>query len=156
MNGFGIYKEAKRILLFVILGIFLNITTSYAKEVSFTQEDRDRLIRFEMRLEEGLKAVNQRIDDTNKRIDDINRRIDDTNKRIDDLRDLIYILIGAVIAQTIGVIGFVIWDRRTALQPAIRKTRELEERGEKVERALKELAKKDSHVAEVLKNVGLL
>ncbi len=142
MRTFGIYKVAKRILLLVILGILLNITTSYAKEVSFTQEDRDRLIRFEMRLEEGLKAVN--------------RRIDDTNKRIDDLRDLIYILIGAVIAQTIGVIGFVIWDRRTALQPAIRKTRELEERGEKVERALKELAKKDSHVAEVLKNVGLL
>ncbi len=132
-------RAIKKISILIILGVLLNIATfSYAKEVSFTQEDRDRLIR----LEEGLKAVNQRIDGLEKSV----------NQRIDDLRDLIYV----VIAGMIALVGFVIWDRRTALAPAIRKYRELEEREEKIERALKELATKDPKVAEALKHVGLL
>jgi len=54
------------------------------------------------------------------------------------------------------LIGFVLWDRRTALAPAIRKNKELEEREEKLERALKKLAEKDPKVAEILKDLGLL
>jgi hypothetical protein len=54
------------------------------------------------------------------------------------------------------LIGFVIWDRRTALAPVIRKNKELEEREERLEKALKELAAKDLKVAEALRHVGLL
>ncbi|GAB5046960.1 hypothetical protein TdN_13520 [Thermodesulfovibrio sp. TK110] len=118
----------------ILMVLFIS-TFSFAKDVSFTQEDRDRLIRLEVKVEESSKALNQ---------------------RIDSLQQLIYILIGVVVAQTIGVIGFVLWDRRTALQPALRKNKELEERQDKVEKALKEIAKVDSKVAEALKNVGLL
>lgn len=35
------------------------------------------------RIEEAIKATNQRIEDSNKRIDDINKRIDDTNQRLE-------------------------------------------------------------------------
>lgn len=50
----------KRALILIIMFTLLNaVSLSFAKEVSFTQEDRDILIM----LEEGLKAVNQRIDD---------------------------------------------------------------------------------------------
>ncbi|WP_353684437.1 hypothetical protein V4D30_01200 [Thermodesulfovibrio sp. 3907-1M] len=122
----------------IVTSILLSLLTavvSFAKEVPFTQDDRDRLIRLEVKIEEGLKAVNQ---------------------RIDSLQQLIYVLIGVVVAQTIGVIGFVIWDRRTALQPALRKNKELEERQDRIEKALKEIAKVDSKVAEILKSVGLL
>ncbi|MGB9891926.1 hypothetical protein [Thermodesulfovibrio yellowstonii] len=126
-------------LLIIILAIFiLGTSVSFAKEIPFTQEDRERLIR----VEEGLKAVNQ--------------RIDSLDKRIDDLKNLMYILISVIFAQTIGVVGFVIWDRRTALQPAIRKNKKLEERQDRVEKALRELAKVDSRIAEILKNAGLL
>jgi chaperonin cofactor prefoldin len=139
-------KVTVRGLFIIITGLFLGfVTLSFAKEVPFTQEDRERLIRIEIKVEEGQKALNQRIDD-------LGKRIDDTNRRVDDLRDLIYVGIGGMIA----LIGFVIWDRRTALAPAIRKNKELEEREEKIEIALKELAKKDPNVAEVLKHVGLL
>ncbi len=44
-----------------------------------------------------------------------------------------------------SLIGFVIWDRRSALAPAIRKTNELEEREEKIGR-----------VKEALKEAGIL
>lgn len=145
-----IFKEIKRIFILVILSILLNISTfSYAKEIPFTQDDRDRLIRLETKVDEGLKAVNQRIDDTN-------RRIDDTNRRIDELRALILWGFGILFGGMGILIGFVIWDRRTALAPAIKKNKELEEREERIERALKELAEKDPRVAEALKHVGLL
>jgi hypothetical protein len=131
--------------LTLLVLIFLVFSFSYAssvREVSFTHEDRERLRNVELRLErletkvdEGLKAVNQ---------------------RIDDLKGLLYVIIGAIIAQIVGVVGFVLWDRRTALSPAIRKNKELEEREEKIEKALKELAKEDPKVAAVLRNVGLL
>ena len=59
-----------------------------ANEVSFTQQDREMLIR----LDEGQKAINN--------------RIDDVNKRIDDLRNLIYVVLAGIFA----LIGFVLWD----------------------------------------------
>ncbi len=54
------------------------------------------------------------------------------------------------------LIGFVLWDRRTALEPVAKKTRELEDKEERIERALKDLARKDPEVAESLKEAGLL
>ncbi len=103
----------------------------FARNIPFIQDDRDRLIR----VEEGLKVVNQ---------------------RIDGLRNLIYILIAAIFAQTVGVVGFVIWDRRTALAPAISKNKELEEKEERIEKAFKELAKRDKKAHDALKIAGLL
>jgi tetrahydromethanopterin S-methyltransferase subunit G len=138
--------EQKRIKILISVTVLALLTITNlsfaAKEVPYTLEDRDRLIR----VEEGLKAVNQRIDGLEKSV----------NQRIDGLQNLIYVLIGAVIAQTIGIVGFTLWDRRSALAPAIRKNKEIEEREEKIEKALKEVAQKDPNVAEALKHVGLL
>jgi len=120
-------------------------TVSFPKAIPFTQDDRDRLIR----LEEGQKALNQRIDDLNKRIDDLNRRID-------GLQTFMLWGFGILFGGMGILIGFVIWDRRTALAPAIKKYKELEEKEEKIEKALKELAEKDPKIAEALKHVGLL
>lgn len=124
------------ILIIIIVGILLNaFAISSAKEVSFTQDDRDRLIRLETKVEEGQKSL---------------------QRQIDDLKTFMLWGFGILFGGMGILIGFVIWDRRTALAPAINKTKELEERGEKIERALKELAAKDPKVAEVLKHVGLL
>lgn len=63
---------------------------------------------------------------------------------------------GVTFAGIFALISFVLWDRRTALAPAVRKGRELEEREEKIERALKEISLKDDNVREALRRVGLL
>ena len=121
-----------KIIIFLLLfSTCISTTAINAAEVSFTQEDRDRLIRLEIKQDEGFKA---------------------TNQRIDDLRDLVYIVIGGML----GLIGFVLWDRRSALAPAIRKNKELEEREDRLEKILKEYALKEPKLAEVLKSVGLL
>ncbi|MBI4691554.1 MAG: hypothetical protein HY754_15015 [Nitrospirae bacterium] len=98
------------------------------------------------------EEVRSEVNHIDKRLDDINKRIDDTNRRIDDLKDLLYVILAGMFA----LIGFVLWDRRTALAPAIRKNKELEDKEEKIERALREIAAKDNNVADALRRVGLL
>ena len=120
-----------------------------AKAVSSEKEIIERLIR----LEEGLKAMNQRFnerfEDINKRFDDLNKRIAERfeamNHRIDDLRGLLYVILAGMFV----LVGFVLWDRRTALAPAIRRTTVVED-------ALKEFAKKDPKMAEVLRHLGIM
>jgi hypothetical protein len=112
------------------------------------------------KLEEGQNGLNKRIDDLSLRVQEgqgaLNRRIDDLRSElkgdIGDLQSLTYVILAGIIA----LIGFVIWDRRTALSPVIRKARELEERNDLTVRVLKEYARKEPKMAEVLKSLGLL
>ncbi|MES0336141.1 MAG: hypothetical protein SFH39_07275 [Candidatus Magnetobacterium sp. LHC-1] len=146
--------------LMVFLGLMLCMTIGVeAADSSFTQADRDRMIRLEIKLEEGLKATNQRIDATNQRIDDslkaVNQRFDSVNQRIDDLIGLIYVMISGMFV----LVGFILWDRRTTLAPVVRTTRELEARAEKAEKlelAIKEKAENDPELKEALRHAGLL
>jgi chaperonin cofactor prefoldin len=144
--------------------VFLLSYGAYAKEVSFTQEDRDRLIRLDERLTGLEKSVNQRIagleKSVNQRIEGlektVNQRIEGLEKtvhqRIDDVRNLIYIVISGIL----GLIVVVIWDRRSALAPAIRKSKELEEREELLEKALKEYARQEPRLAEIFKSMKIM
>jgi chaperonin cofactor prefoldin len=140
-------------LLISVIGLF---SISYAGDVPSRQEDRERLIR----IEEGQKSLLQRIEGFEKRIDSneksINQRIDDfrgeLKGEIQALRELIYVVIGGIFV----LIGFVIWDRRTALSPAIRRYKELEEREELLEKALKEYAKVEPRFLEILKSLKLM
>ncbi|MBF0555076.1 MAG: hypothetical protein HQK96_11075 [Nitrospirae bacterium] len=119
-----------------------------------------------MRIEEGFKSLDKRIEDTNKRIADgvasTNKRIDDgiasTNKRIDDVNQqmgLTHNSIFVVIALIVGLYAL-IYKHKSEVVNVIRKIKKIEEREEKVERALKELALKDPNAAEANKRAGLL
>ncbi|MBF0565851.1 MAG: hypothetical protein HQK89_11455 [Nitrospirae bacterium] len=156
-----------RSLLMLICLMFCMTTAPAAADSSFTQADRDRMIR----LEEGLKATNQRIDATNQRIDDlradINRRFEQVDKRFEQVDKRFeqmqtFMLWGFGILFTLFfsgmgyLIGFVLWDRRTALAPAVRKTKELDEQAELLKKALREAAAKNHDIKEALKHVGLL
>ncbi len=63
---------------------------------------------------------------------------------------------GTVFAGIFALIGFVLWDRRTALAPAIRKNQKLKDMENKIEMALKEYAEKEMRRKEILKHVGLM
>lgn len=82
----------------------------------------------------------------------MNIRIDDINKRINDTKILLQVFIGGIFV----LFGFVLWDRRTALAPAVRKTKELEKKEEKIEKVLKEYAFREPKMAEILKLAGLM
>ncbi len=99
-------------LFLIILTILLSrLNISFAREVPFTQDDGDRLIRLDTKVDEGLKALNQRIDDTNKRTDDLRKEL---KENINDLKTFMLWGFGILFGGMGILIGFVIWDRRTA------------------------------------------
>jgi len=129
----------KYLRIFIVFTLILfSAHKSYSYQKGFERDTTERLVK----VEAEIRAVNQRIDDLNQSL----------SRRIDDVMNLLYV----VIAGMFGLIGFVIWDRRTALAPAIRINKELEEREERIEKALREYAKKEPGLAEVLKNLGLM
>ena len=125
----------KILFIMVVMAIMGNALFAYARDISFTQEDRDRIIRLEIKVEEGQKSL---------------------QRQIDDLYALILWGFGILFGGMGVLIGFVIWDRRTALAPAIKKNKELEEREDLLERALKEFAKQEPRLAEVLRTMRLM
>ena len=54
------YTVASMVIFFVLLSSSYGY--GFAKDIPYTLDDRDRLIRVEEGLKEGLKGVNQRID----------------------------------------------------------------------------------------------
>jgi hypothetical protein len=98
------------------------------------------------RLEEGQKRLEQRIDGVQTNL----------GQRIDDIRDLVLWGFGITFAGMFALVGFVIWDRRTALAPAARRIEDLQDRERRLEEALKRLSKDDPKLAEILRSLGLL
>ena len=126
----------------LIIGI-LCFRSSFAEDVpgrvSITDKEIiERLTRLETRLEQGQKRLNQ--------------RIDDINKRIDDLQATMHWGFGILFAMILGLFGYIVWDRRTALQPVMERTRKLE----KLLDALREYARSEPKLAEILRSFGLL
>jgi|GEM_PF-1788770 len=100
-------------------------------------------------IEEIRKIVKEEVDGLRQ---EMITRIDDVNKRIDALQDLLYVILAGMFA----LVGFVIWDRRTALAPAVREIEAVKKKEEDIERALREFAKCEPRFAEAFKYAGLL
>jgi SMC interacting uncharacterized protein involved in chromosome segregation len=132
-------------------------------EVPFTLDDRDRI----MRTEEKLNSMNS---DMNGKIESVNGKIESVNGKIESLRnemnakfdavnskfEPLYWAFGILIALMLFILGYIIWDRRTALHPIQNKTINLEERVRKLENLSREQADKDPMFAEMMKKAGLL
>ncbi len=141
--------------------VVMIISPTFAQGRDDSMDDvRERLVRLESKvdgLQKQIELLQKQIDDlkasTQKQIDDLKAS---TQKQIDDLRGLLLWGFGILFGGMGLLIGFVIWDRRTAVAPVARRTMELEEREERIELALRILAKKDPKIEEALKEAGLL
>ncbi|MDI6791395.1 MAG: hypothetical protein QME81_00810 [bacterium] len=101
-----------------------------------------RLTRVETKVEEGQKALNQRMDDLRSEL----------KGNITDLRDLVYVLLVGIFT----LVGFILWDRRSTIAPVVKQARELEDNKDAVWKVLKEYAKREPRFAEVLRTAGIL
>jgi chaperonin cofactor prefoldin len=133
-----------------IFVLFLSLVfLGYANAEEFTKEDKERLRNVELkveRLEVKVEAIQKQIDDLKVEIKDIRAEIQTLRS---DLQGFMLWGFGILFGSMLALVGFVIWDRRTALEPAIK-------RNEKLEKVLMEIAKKDENVKEALENAGLL
>jgi len=143
-------------LKFLSLGILLFLNTNiFAKEIPFTLEDRDRLIKIETKLNE-----------IDKRFEQIDKRFEQIDKRFEQMQTTIWMLIVVFIGITGVTIGFALWDRRTMIRPFETKVKQIDERIQiqeieigKVQKlilALRELANVDGKVKDVLAKFNLL
>ncbi len=123
--------------------IFIYLLFSFSSVFAVVQAEHisDReIIESLTELKTGQKALEQRIDGLERSV----------NQRIDSLQNLMYVIIGAIFAQIVGIVGFVLWDRRTALAPAIHKTNELSNEINELRNKTRELEKKTAHLEELL------
>ncbi len=143
-------------VLLIILFILFSSTFSFAREIPFTQEDRDRLIRLEVTMKEFKDSVDRRFDGVDKGFEAI-------EKRFDQMINLFIGIIASFTAIVAVTIGFAIWDRRTMIRPFEFKVKAIEdeiaENRSKLHsliEALRSLSKTDSNVADILKKFNLL
>ncbi|MBW1678892.1 MAG: hypothetical protein JRJ08_01915 [Deltaproteobacteria bacterium] len=142
--------------LLVLIMFFALSSLVFAVEGNLTIKDREIIERL-ARIEKGQQGLNKRIDDLRSELKgDMNSLRSELGGRIDDLRSLVLSGFVVLFAGMFALVGFVIWDRRSALAPAIKKNKELEEKEDRIERALKEFALKEPKLADVLKGLGML
>jgi cell division protein FtsB len=113
------------------------------------------------RIEESLKAINQRFDAVDKRIDDLNqslnKRLDDTNQRIEArLEDMnnkfnwVFGLLATIMGLLAGLFGYLLVSgRRTAPSKMTRLLKQLSQRDE----VLKQLSQRDEELSKQIRQL---
>jgi len=131
----------------VIIIVFFSCTaiSKASTTVPFTLEDRDRLIRLEQRMDALERTMDARFAAQDAKFDSL-------QGQINDVKTLMYFVLGGML----GLVGFILWDRRTFLKPFESKAKELDKTNEQIILVLKEQAKTNPSLAEILKSLGLL
>jgi len=106
--------------------------------IPYTLADRDRAIRLEAKMEALESKVDVKFEAVNARI------------------DYLFWLQGIILALILFILGYTIWDRRTALQPALDKSAEAEVKSSNLIRVLREYSKKHADLADILRSHGIL
>jgi hypothetical protein len=156
------------LILLSLFSLLMMGNLAQAKEVPYTLEDRERLIRVETRLLEMEKRFESRFEEIDKRFESMEKRFESLERQI-DRQSLIFVTL------IVAILAFAFWDRRTMIRKAKEETlEEIEKRidselrkviemgverdgkVEKVIQVFRELARKDEEVARVLREWNLL
>ncbi len=134
---------------------------------------KGRSQQLEVKIDERFDAVNQRFDAVNQRFDAVNQRFESINQRFESIEDQfgrIWSLMLVIIAGIFGLIGFIVWDRRTVLKPVEQRLERMESyleqdleikhtegsRLSRLVKVLQEMAREDERLAVVLRSFSLL
>ena len=143
----------KPLVLIVILFCILFSSPVLAQEqqvvVPYTLADRDRAILTDAKISalEGKIEV---------RFESIDKQFMYQQKQIDDIKTLFYWGFGILITLFIFMLGYMIWDRRTAMKPALLQASKAEENSRNLISTLREYSKKHPDLAEILRSHGIL
>ena len=137
----------KKLLILVFVLLFSGILKAQEQQVvvPYTLADRDRAI-----------LTDAKISALDVRFESINKQFMYQQKQIDDIKTLFYWGFGILISLYIFMLGYMIWDRRTAMQPALERSSIAEENSRTLISTLREYAKKHADLAEILRSHGIL
>jgi len=130
-------------LLLVLLPLFIH---AEVKEIPFTLDDRDRIIRTEQKVEALDAKIDSKVDGLRS---EINARFEAMDKRFDQLFNFLWAFIGIFTAMMVSVFGFAFWDRKLSMRP-------VKDEQRKMMLVLREYADHQPRLREILKNAGLL
>ena len=137
----------KKLLILVFVLLFSGILKAQEQQVvvPYTLADRDRAI-----------LTDAKISALDVRFESIDKQFMYQQKQIDDIKSLFYWGFGILISLYIFMLGYMIWDRRTAMQPALERSSIAEENSRTLIATLREYAKKHADLAEILRSHGIL
>ncbi len=144
----------------VCLGCFFPPASGYAVENSPRIMDRE-IIEALTRLEEGVKTNREMIVNLRTEMGYMRTEMGSLRTEMGSMRTEILGFMkwgfGLLFTGMLILVGFILWDRRSTLQPVREDIAELETlKVDRVIAAMRTLAKEDSRVAQVLRGVGLL
>ena len=120
-------KRLKKLFWIIVL-LLPVLVKAEVKEIPFSLDDRDRIIRTEQKVE-SMQT--------------------DMNARFDQLFNFLWVIIGIFTTMMISVFGFAFWDRKLSLAP-------LKKQDQKILAVLVDYARTQPKLSEILKNAGLL
>ena len=119
------------------------------KEIPFTPDDRDRLIRTEKEVTSLRSEMNARFESVDKRFVAVDKRFEAIDKRFDQLFNFLWAIIGIFTTMMVSVLGFAFWDRKLSLAP-------LKKDNMKLLEVLRDYSDHQPKLREILKNAGLM
>ncbi len=163
-------------VLAFLLTFILPLSFVFAGGDSFTQKDREMLIRLDERLnqidkrfeqidkrfeqiDKRFEQIDKRFEelreDMNKRFEQVDKRFEQVDKRFEQMMNFLWILSGIFTSLVLSIIAFAFWDRRTMLREM---RNEIEKEGslQQLVRAMREYAKNNKEFAAILRSFNLL
>ena len=127
-------KKLRQIVTILLFSLPVFVKAE-VKEIPFTLDDRDRIIRTEKEII-SLKS-------------EMNARFEASDKRFDQLFNFLWAIIGIFTTMMVSVLGFAFWDRKLSLAP-------LKKENMKLLEVLRDYSDHQPKLREILKNAGLL
>ena len=141
----------KKLFILAVVLLFSGILKAQEQQVvePYTLADRDRAILTDAKIS-SLEAKME------VRFESIDKQFMYQQKQIDDIKTLFYWGFGILISLFLFMLGYMIWDRRTAMQPALAQAAKAEENSRNLITTLREYSKKHADLAEILRSHGIL
>ncbi|WP_456469870.1 hypothetical protein [Caminibacter sp.] len=149
-----------RIFIIFILLLTANANTTNEEILKKLNkiEHNQELIKQEMKLR--FEGIDRRFEAIDKRFESIDKRFEDMNKRFETLTNFILALTTGIF----GLIGFMMWDRRTVAEKARREMEKSDLFNKKADieyvnnlvKAINELLAKDETARDIFKKYGII
>jgi len=149
-----------RIFIIFILLLTANANTTNEEILKKLNkiEHNQELIKQEMKLR--FEGIDRRFEAIDKRFESIDKRFEDMNNRFETLTNFILALTTGIF----GLIGFMMWDRRTVAEKARREMEKLDLFNKKADieyvnnlvKAINELLAKDETARDIFKKYGII
>ena len=137
-------------LFFILVFLIPMLAQAVEKEIPFTLDDRDRIIRTEQKVEALEMKIDTKVDALDKKVDTkVDSLRSEMNARFDQLFNFLWAIIGIFTTMMVSVFGFAFWDRKLSLAPMKREQ-------ERTLNSLRNYAEHQPKLREILKDAGLM